>query len=104
MKFKYTENTKVTIDGEEMLIRFENGMTGIGSRTYWINDVQQSKRAVFHTEDVEKGNHLIYKIKWRDDPYSYVDVIIHEDFENELLTDENKWREPIKRQFPLEKV
>ena len=101
MEFKYTENTTVLIDGGQHQLRFENGITGIGSRMYWINDKKQSRRAVFQSPNITKGNHFIYKIKWRKTPYDWVDIIIHEDHLNILLGDDQKWRKPSKRSITL---
>jgi hypothetical protein len=77
----------------------ENGMTGIGSRKYWINGKEQYRNAVSQSEDLTKGNHEIYTIKWRDTPWDKIDIIIHEDEVPFLLNDENSWREPTKRTF-----
>ena len=101
MKFDYLENTEILIDGEKHQVRFENGMTGIGSRRYWVDDKLQSENSVWQTSDITKGNHFIYTIKWRDTPWDKVDIIIHEDELPKLLNDENKWREPFKRTFKI---
>ena len=74
-------------------------MTGIGSRRYWIDDKDQYRNAVIQSEDLTKGNHEIYTIKWRDTPWDKIDIIIHEDEVPLLLKEENDWREPIKLSF-----
>lgn len=98
MPFDYIENTEITINGEKHLIRFENGMTGIGSRRYWIDDREQSKNSVRQTSDITNGNHYIYTIKWRDTPWDKVDIIVSEDELPIILHENNKWREPFKRE------
>ena len=99
MSFKYTTNTEITIDNQKHFVRMENGMTGIGSRRYWIDDKDQYRNAVTQSEDLTKGNHEIYTIKWRDTPWDKIDIIIHEDEVPFLLKEENAWREPTKRSF-----
>ena len=42
MYFDYTENTEILIDNKKHKIRMFNGMSGIGSRKYWIDDKKQS--------------------------------------------------------------
>lgn len=97
--FDYLINTRVQIYGKYHVIRFENGMTGIGSRKYWVDDKEQFNKCVRQSTDLEKGNHYIYSMKWRDTPWDRVDIIISEDLIAVLLAEENKWREPRKREF-----
>jgi len=99
MNFDHIENTTIKIDSKKHLIRFENGMTGIGSRAYWVDDNKMFHDAVRQTEDITKGNHFIYTMKWRDTPWDRVDIIISEKELPNLLAEENKWREPTKKQF-----
>lgn len=94
--FDLTANTPITIDGKIHNVRFYDGMSGIGSRIFWIDDQKYSREAVRHTEDLTSGNHLLYLIKWRDTPWDKVFMFIHEKYEDELLSDENIWREPKK--------
>jgi len=96
MNFKYTDDTEITIDGNKHIIRMYEGMTGIGSRYYWIDGKKRMRNCVTQSEDLRKGNHFIYTIKWRDNPWDKVDIIIHEDELSNLLSEENKWREPEK--------
>jgi len=98
-EFKYVAPTQVLIDGQSRTIQMENGMTGIGSRTYYVDGKNQFHRCVTQSEDLTNGNHAIYTIKWRDTPWDKVDVIIHEAELPVLLSEENKWREPTKRTF-----
>lgn len=102
--FKYTTNTPVLIDGVKHYISMENGMTGIGSRAYWVDDKKQFRNCVTQSADLTKGNHFIYTIKWRDTPWDKVDIIIHEDEEGILLGEDAAWREPTKRTFKQQKV
>lgn len=99
MNFKYTTNTQIIIDNQEHFVRMENGMTGIGSRKYWIDDKEQYRGVVTQSEDLTKGNHEIYTIKWRDTPWDKIDIIIHENEVPFFLNEENAWREPTKRSF-----
>ncbi len=99
MTFDHLENTKITIAGREHYIRFENGMTGIGSRKYWIDDKIQFQNSLRQSEDITKGNHFIYRIKWRDTPWDKADLIISEKELPKLLNKENEWREPQKLTF-----
>lgn len=99
MNFSYTENTPITIDNKKHFVRMYNGMSGIGSRRYWIDDREQFNNAVTQSEDLTKGNHEIYQIKWRDTPWDTIDIIIHENEVPFLLSEENAWREPKKRTF-----
>ena len=50
MNFKYTTNTQIIIDNQEHFVRMENGMTGIGSRKYWIDDKEQYRGVVTKRE------------------------------------------------------
>ena len=99
MNFEYTADTAVNIDGVSHLIRMENGMTGIGSRQYYIDGERQYLHCVLHTPDLTHGEREIYRIKWRDTPWDLVDIIISKDCVPELLADERKWMEPTKREF-----
>ena len=38
LQFPYTENTSINIDGEVKKIKFFNGMSGLGSRKFWLDD------------------------------------------------------------------
>lgn len=99
MTFKYTNDTEVTIDGSQHIIRMYDGMTGIGSRDWWLDGKEQLRNVVTQSADLTQGNHFVYTIKWRDTPWDKVDIIIHEDHLDELLNEENAWREPVKRQL-----
>jgi hypothetical protein len=96
MNFPYIDNTPITLNGKPHIVRFENGMTGIGSRKFWLDNKEYFRNGVFHTEDITQGNHLLYLIKWRDTPWDKVYLFIAEKYENELLVKENSWREPRK--------
>jgi hypothetical protein len=96
MKFDLIENTPVVIDSKENLVRFENGMTGIGSRRFWINDEEYGYNAVRQTDDITQGNHSLYLIKWRDTPWDKVYLFISEKYVPDLLSEDNRWREPKK--------
>jgi hypothetical protein len=99
MNFKYIENTSITIDNEKHLIKMYNGMTGIGTRIYWIDNKKQFNNVFTKSDDLTNGNHEIYSIKWRDIPWDRIDIILHESEVPILLNDENSWREPKKRIF-----
>ena len=99
INFKYTTNTEITIDNEKHYVRMDNGMTGIGSRGYCIDDKKQFRNAVIQSQDITKDNHEVYSIKWRDNPWDKIDIIIHETEVPFLLSPENSWREPTKRYF-----
>ena len=99
MNFNYTTNTEITIDNKKHYVRMYNGMTGIGSREYWIDDKKQFNNAVMQSPDITQGNHEVYSIKWRDTPWDKIDIIIHENEVPFLLSPENSWREPVKRHF-----
>jgi hypothetical protein len=94
--FDMTTNTSVLIDGKIHMVRFYPGMTGIGSREFWIDNKKFYPCAVRHTDNLEKGNHFLYLIKWRDNPWSKVYIFIKEDYLHELLNENNSWREPQK--------
>ena len=96
MSFDLLENTPVKIDGKSHFVRFENGMTGIGSRAFWVDDKSYSYRAVRQSGDLTKGNHHLYLIKWRNQPWDKVYIFIHHKFEKQLLSEEESWREPRK--------
>lgn len=91
--FDLLENTEMIINGEKHLLRFENGMTGIGSRRGFIDNREFSDNFVRHSADLTKGNHFLYRMRWRDNPWSYVYILIAEEFEADLLSEENKWRD-----------
>ena len=92
----YAQDTEITLSGEKHILRMEQGMTGIGSRDYWIDGRKGNRHCVTQSVDLTQGNHFIYKIKWRDTPWDRVDIIIQESELPTLLTEENKWREPVK--------
>lgn len=96
----YSEITPVIIDGVKHNIQMCEGMTGIGSRMYWIDGKKQLRNCVTQSADLTQGNHFIYKMNWRENPWDTVDIIIHED-ELTFLLDEKqpKWRNPIKLTF-----
>ena len=94
--FDMTTNTPVTIDGKIYMVRFYPGMSGIGSRKFWINDKDFYPDAVRHTDDLETGNHFLYLMKWRDTPWDKVHVFIKEELLQDLINDQNAWREPRK--------
>lgn len=96
MNFDYLENTKILINGKEHLIRFENGMTGIGSRGCWIDDKKLPYNVLRQSEDIEDGNHYIYIILWRKNPWDKALILISEKELPILFEDINKWRNPIK--------
>lgn len=96
MTFRYTEDTPISIDGKTVLLRMENGMTGIGSRAYWINGEKKSLNLVTHSDDITKSDHSLYRMKWRDQPWDLVAILIAKEFEEELLSEGNSWREPKK--------
>ena len=78
MSFKYTENIQITIDGKKHLVKMEDGMTGIGSRGFWLNHVKEYRNLVIHSKDLAKGNHFLYTIKYGDCPWEKVDILIAE--------------------------
>lgn len=94
--FDYTENTPVMIDNKIHMVRFYDGMTGIGSRDFWVDDKKYSHGAVRQTENLTRGNHFLYLIKWRDQPWDLVYIFISEEQLPVLLSEENSWREPKK--------
>lgn len=96
MEFDLLINTPITLNGETHLVRFYNGMSGIGSREFWIDDKRYDYGAVRQSADLTKGNHFLYKMKWRDTPWDWVYIFIHEDELSMLLNEDNKWREPKK--------
>lgn len=94
----YSKPCPVLIDGKLHIIEMEKGMTGIGSRRYWLDGKKMSRNCVTQSLDITEGNHFIYKINWRENPWDTVDIIIHEN-ETPFLLDENKqpsWRNPVK--------
>lgn len=99
----YAKPTPVIIDGEEHIIQMGEGMTGIGSRSYSIDGKRQSRNCVTQSADISVGNHSIYKINWRENPWDTIDIIIHDD-EVPFLLDKEKqpeWRNPVKINFLL---
>jgi hypothetical protein len=96
--FNYTENTIVTIDGKPHIIRMYDGCTGIGSREYWLDDKKRSNNIVTQSNDITVGNHELYRINWREQPWDVIDILIHEDEVPYLLDKEKQpsWRNPIK--------
>lgn len=96
MSFDLITDTTITLNDKPHTVRFENGMTGIGSRGCWLDGHELIFNAVRHTDNLTKGNHLLYLIKWRDNPWSKIYIFINEKYEKELLSPENAWREPQK--------
>lgn len=94
--FDLITDTPVTIDGKTHMVRFQDGMTGIGSRSFWIDGKKYPRNALRHTDDLTKGNHFLYLIKWRDVPWDKCYLFIQEDALLVLLNDDNSWREPVK--------
>lgn len=96
MAFDMITDTPVMIDNKIHQVRFENGMTGIGSRTFWIDGKEFFHGAVRQSGDLTLGNHFLYLIKWRDTPIDKIYIFIHEDELPELLHKDQAWREPKK--------
>lgn len=94
--FDLLTDTPITIDGKRHVVRFANGMTGIGSRRFWVDGRDFPNDAVRQSEDLTKGNHFLYLMKWRNTPWDRVYIFIHEDELPQLLSEENQWREPRK--------
>lgn len=92
--FDLLTDTEVTIDGAPHMVRFENGMTGIGSRRFWIDGREYQHGGVRQSADLTQGNHALYLIRWRDTPWDLVYIFIHEDEVPWLLSEENAWRKP----------
>jgi len=97
--WRYSEPTEVIIVGQPHVVQMAEGMTGIGSRAYYVDGKAMFRDCVTQSEDLASGNHSVYTIKWRDTPWDRVDIIIHESEVPWLLSDENKWREPTKIDF-----
>ena len=98
MEWTYTKNTPILIDGILHQIRLYNGMTGIGSRDYWIDDKKQQKRVFINDGEIKDDeDYSVYNIKWRDNPWDRVDIVISKKDEYTLFTDDLKWIEPKKR-------
>jgi len=94
--FKWTEDTPVIIDNEKHTLRFENGMTGIGSRRFWIDGHFASCERAWVYTDLD-GNLQIYLIRWRDTPWNDVVYLFIKDTDAHVLFEErNKWRKPVK--------
>jgi hypothetical protein len=74
-------------------------MTGIGSRRYWVDDKEQRNNSLRQSSEITKGNHFIYRINWRDNPWDRADLIISEEELPNLLNEQNKWRNPSKLDF-----
>jgi len=100
MEFSYIKDTEVLIDNKKHIIKMENGMTGIGSRSFRLDGIKEHLNIVTQSPDITKGNHFLYIMKWRDTPWDKVYILIHEDELPILLSDENKWREPKKQEVP----
>jgi len=107
-KDAYTENgwsyaipTPVLIDGKPHTVQMANGMTGICSRQFWIDGKGFDRKLVTQSGDLTKGNHFLYMMKWRDQPWDKVYILIHEDELPMLLNEENKWREPRKVEIAI---
>ena len=92
--FDMTNDTAVTIEGRKRMVRFENGMTGIGSRRFWIDGKEYPYGGVRQSADLTQGNHFLYLFKWRDQPWDKLYVFIHEDHLDGLLDESQAWREP----------
>lgn len=92
MDFNYITDTEILIDNEKHIIRMGNGMTGLGSRTFWLDGIENPFNIVTQSADITKGNHFLYVIKLT--PFDKAYILIHEDEVSELLSDANKWREP----------
>lgn len=91
----YAIDTPIMINGKLRTIRMEQGMTGIGSRAYWVDGKRSSRKCVLQSGDLTKGNHFIYRINWREG--DTVDIVIHED-EVPFLLDKNiqpEWINPV---------
>lgn len=100
MKLKYTENTLCIINNKEYSIRCEDGMTGIGSRKFWLNDVEQCYNIIICTNDVSEGNHLLYLTYWDNVPWKRDFFLIDKEDEELLLSkysiDNGAYKNPIK--------
>ena len=94
MSFDFITDTPITLNGTAHTVCFENGMTGIGSRRFWLDGKEYPKNAVRQSADITKGNHFLYLMKWRDTPWDQVYIFIHEDELPVLLDESNAWREP----------
>lgn len=92
----YVKDTPVEIDGKTHIVKMYPGMSGIGSRDYWVDGRKMREDCVLQSGDLTQGNHFLYRIKWRDTPWDRVDVFIHEDELPNLLNKDNEWREPQK--------
>lgn len=96
MSFPNTENTKVMLNGEPHLIRFENGMTGIGSRIFWIDNKKYCDGAITISDDIKDGGHFLYRMKWRNTPWDEIFYLIGESYNDRFLaaTKDSEWQEP----------
>ena len=87
---------EILLDGKMHMVRFEDGMTGIGSRKFWIDDKEYLYNAVRQSADLKKGNHFLYLIKWRDAPWDKIYIFIHESEVHNLFTKGREWMNPVK--------
>ena len=98
--FDYIENTKCLINGKEELIRLGKGCTGIGSRTFWINNKGQADNLINLSDDITKGNHFIYFGYWGERPWDSCYFLVPES-EAELFLEQirgqNVYKQPEKR-------
>jgi hypothetical protein len=96
MDFDLLVDTPVMIDNKIHQVRFANGMTGIGSRDFWIDGKKYSD-GVMQTPDITKGNHFLYSFLWRDNPWDRIYIFIAESELPVLLNEDESWRKPIKK-------
>ena len=100
MNFKYTENTSCNIDNKPVSIRCENGMTGIGSRRFWINNKAQSDNLIIFSEDISNGNHSLYYGYWGSRPWDTCYFLVadkeKEDFIKAFNNNKNVYGVPTK--------
>jgi hypothetical protein len=92
--FDYITTTPISIDGKPHTVKFENGMTGIGSRDFWLDGKNFGMfNAVIQSDDLTEGNHFLYLMKWRDTPWDKVYIFISEKYLPLLLEEKESWRE-----------
>lgn len=92
--WKYTTDTPCNLNGNPHRVRMEAGMTGIGSRAFWIDGKKQTNDCVTQTSNISDGPHFLYLIKWRDTPWDRVAIIVAESEVSWLMDEANAWREP----------
>ena len=90
--FRYVEDTPVLLNGKRHMIRMENGMTGIGSREWWLDGEKMHSRILQQSDNISDGEHQIYYFKWRDTPWDKCYIIVSHDEVPKLLA--QQWREP----------